>query len=212
LAGKIKMKIIAITPHPDDLEIACAGTLKKFQDKGAEIISVITVKPSAETNADRTKWIVENELEKSYKLSGFELRVLDTDLHANGRPNLVCNNNTMDALSELIDSCDLAIIPNPEDFHQDHRTTYELAWPLLQKRALEVWTMTSWPYSYQYQKNTANVYIGIDWNFKQSLLQCYSSYITEPKLEQIRNLSRVYGDKSGNMDAEAFTLLYKYVR
>lgn len=206
------MKIVAITPHPDDLEIACAGTLKKFQDQGAEIISIVTVKPSAEVNSERNEDIVLKELKNSYTLSQFELRVLDTDLHANGRPNLVCDNNTMTELSELIDSCDLAIIPNPQDFHQDHRTTYELAWPLLQRRAREVWTMDSWPYSYQYQTNTANMYIGIDWDFKQSLLQCYDSYITEDKLEQIRNLSRVYGDKSSNPYAEAFTLLYKYVR
>ena len=206
------MKIIAVTAHPDDLEIACCGTLKKFQDEGAEIISVVTVKPSAEVNGNRSKQIVEHELEQSYQLSGFELRVLDTELHPNGRPNLVCNNNTITELGDLLEDCDLAIIPNPQDFHQDHRTTYELAWPLVQRRAREVWTMESWPYSYQYQNNTANMYIGIDWHFKQNLLQCYDSYITNDKLEQIRNLSRVYGDKSGNADAEAFTLQYKYVR
>ena len=206
------MRIIVVTAHPDDMEIACSGTLKKFQDEGAEIVSVVTVKPSAEVNSDRSKWIVDYELEQSYKLSGFELRVLDTELHPNGRPNLVSNNNTMTELNDLLEDCDLAIIPNPEDFHQDHRTTYELAWPLMQRKAREVWCMESWPYSYQYQKNTANMYIGIDWNFKQNLLQCYDSYITTDKLEQIRNLSRVYGDKSGNMDAEAFTLRYKYVR
>ena len=206
------MKILAITPHPDDLEIACAGTLRRFQDAGAEIISVVTVKPSAEANSSRNEEIVRAELERSYELSGFELRILDTDLHPNGRPNLVCDNNTMTELAQLIEYCDIAIIPNPEDFHQDHKTTYNLAWPLLQKKATEVWTMTSWPYSYQYQTNSANIYVGIDWNFKQSLLQCYDSYITEDHLQQIRNLSRVYGDKSGNPDAEAFTLLYKYVR
>jgi LmbE family N-acetylglucosaminyl deacetylase len=206
------MKIVAITAHPDDLEIACAGTLKKFQDQGAEIISVVTVRPSAEENSNRDEDTVLEELKNSYTLSQFELRVLDTDLHANGRPNLVCNNNTMTELSELIESCDLAIIPNPEDWHQDHRTTHDLAWPLLQRCAQEVWTMTSWPYSYQYRNSTANIYMGIDWEFKQSLLQCYGSYITENRLRQIRNLSRVNGDKSGNLDAEAFTLLYKYVR
>jgi LmbE family N-acetylglucosaminyl deacetylase len=206
------MKIIVVTAHPDDLEIACSGTLKKYQDSGAEIVSVITVKPSAESNSNRNEDIVLEELRNSYTQSGFELRVLDTELHPNGRPNLVCNNNTMDALGDLIDVCDLAIIPNPEDYHQDHRTTYELAWPLLQRRAREVWTMTSWPYSYQYQKTSPNIYVGIDWQFKENLLQCYDSYITDERLRQIRNLSRVYGDKSGNIDAEAFTLLYKYVR
>ena len=206
------MKIVVVSAHPDDLEIACSGTLKKYQEQGADIISVITVKPSEEVNPERNEDIVLEELKNSYTLSGFELRVLDTNLHPNGRPNLTCDNNTMDQLSELIDSCDLAIIPNPQDFHQDHRTTYELAFPLLQRRAKEVWCMESWPYSYQYKENTANIYIGIDWQFKQNLLQCYNSYITEDRLRQIRNLSRVYGDKSGNPDAEAFTLQYKYVR
>lgn len=206
------MKIVVVTAHPDDLEIASSGTLKKFQDQGAEIVSVVTVKPSAEANEDRTQWIVEHELAQSYKKSNFELRVLDTDLHANGRPNLVVDNNTMDALAELIDSCDLAIIPNPEDSHQDHRTTYELAWPLVQRRAREVWSMESWPYSYQYRTNTANMYIGIDWNFKQDLLQYYNSYLTDTRIEQIRTLNKMYGDKSGNEYAEAFTLKYKYVR
>ena len=205
------MKIIVVSPHPDDLEISCSGTLKKFQDSGAEIISVITVKPSAETNVNRNQNTVNQELLDSYNLSKFELRIFNTALHGNGRPNLLCDNNTMTELGKLIDDCDLAIIPNPEDYHQDHRTTYELAWPLVKNRAKEVWTMTSWPYSYHYKTNSANVYIGIDWNFKESLLQCYDSYLNKEKINQIRNLSRVYGDKSGNIDAEAFTLLYKYV-
>jgi LmbE family N-acetylglucosaminyl deacetylase len=206
------MKILTITAHPDDLEIGCSGVLKKFKDIGAEITSIITVKPSAEVNADRSQYIVEHELQKSYEKSGFNLAVLDTDLDpATGRPNLVCNNVTMTRLSDMFDRADIAIIPNPEDFHQDHRATYELAWPLLQRRAKEVWTMTSWPYCYQYPTNTANLYFGINWNSKKDLLQCYDSYLTEERIEQIRVLNKMYGDKSGNEYAEAFTLKYRYV-
>jgi LmbE family N-acetylglucosaminyl deacetylase len=58
------MKILAVTAHPDDLEIACAGTLKRFQDAGAEIISVVTVKPSAEVHTNRNQHIVDQELQK----------------------------------------------------------------------------------------------------------------------------------------------------
>jgi hypothetical protein len=64
------MKIVAITPHPDDLEIACAGTLKKFQDQGAEIISIVTVKPSAEVNSERNEDIVLEELKKDKQCFG----------------------------------------------------------------------------------------------------------------------------------------------
>jgi LmbE family N-acetylglucosaminyl deacetylase len=207
------MKVLTITAHPDDLEIGCSGVLKKFKDIGADITSIITVKPSAEANPNRTQEIVNSELTASYEKSGFNLKILDTDLDPQtGRPNLICNNVTMTRLSELFDQADIAIIPNPEDFHQDHKATYNLAWPLLQNRAREVWTMHSWPYCYQYQSNTANLYFGIDWNAKQDLLQCYDSYLTDERIEQIRILNKMYGNKSGNEYAEAFTLKYRYVR
>jgi LmbE family N-acetylglucosaminyl deacetylase len=207
----IIMKIVVVSAHPDDLEIGCAGTLKYFQDQGADITSVITVAPSAEVNAARDCNIVSAELQKSYSQSGWNLRVFSTPLHANGRPNLTCDNNTMSELAELIDSCDLAIIPNPQDSHQDHRTTYDLAWPIVQRRAREVWCMHSWPYCYHYQQNSANMYVGINWDFKRQLLECYDSYLTAPDIEKIHTLNRMWGHKSGHKEAEAFELIYKYV-
>jgi LmbE family N-acetylglucosaminyl deacetylase len=206
------MKIVVVSAHPDDLEIGCAGTLKHFQNQGADITSVITVAPSVEANPHRDFEIVQQELASSYQRSGWNLRVFDTPLHANGRPNLVCDNNTMTALAQLIDSCNLAIIPNPLDSHQDHKITYHLAWPIVQRRAREVWRMHSWPYCYHYQQNSANMYVGIDWDFKRQLLECYDSYLTELDIEKIHTLNRMWGHKSDNSKAEAFELVYKYVR
>ncbi len=31
------MKVLAIGCHPDDLEIACGGTLRKYVEKGADV-------------------------------------------------------------------------------------------------------------------------------------------------------------------------------
>jgi len=205
------MKIVVISAHPDDLEIGCVGTLKKFQDQGATIISVVTVRPSAEVNSQRSRSVVEDELHASYTMTGFDLRIFDTDLHDNGRPNLQVDNVTMTKLSYLIDNCDLAIIPNSEDYHQDHRATNHLAWPLLQKKAKEVWTMNSWPYCYQYRSNP-NIYHGIDWHAKQQVLSCYKSYISQDNLDQIQAINCVNGNKAGVPHAESFNLLYKYVR
>ena len=207
------MKVLVVTAHPDDMEINCSGTLRLLQEQGAEIISVVAVKPSAEVNADRSKWIVEHELEQSYKLSGFELRVLDTDLHPNGRPNLVCNNITMTALAELVEPCDIAIIPNPEDSHQDHRTTYELAWPLVKKLAKEVWLMTAWPYCLTYPTNSANLFYDISstWAFKQSLLEAYASYINPPMISNILDANRYFGQRNRQGATETFTIVNKRV-
>lgn len=204
------MKVICVSAHPDDMEIACSGTLKKLQDQGADIISVITVKPSKEENLDRSKEIVEQELERSYRISGFEYRIFDTDLHRDGRPNLIFDNITMSRLSKLIDNCDIAIIPNPQDSHQDHYNTHNLVWPIMLNRAREVWLMDSWPYCYQYRENRANLFHGIDWDFKERLLQCYSSYLTPYRIQQIYNTNLVYADRSRNSVAEAFTIAFKY--
>lgn len=207
------MKVLVITAHPDDMEISCSGTLRLLQNQGAEIISIITVKPSAEENNNRNQYIVNQELANSYQLSGFELRILDTDLHTNGRPNLVCDNNTMTDLQQLLESCDIAIIPNPEDSHQDHRTTYELAWPLVKSLAKEVWLMSSWPYCLTYRTNSANLFYDISttWNFKQSLLETYSSYLSYNKIEKIMETNRYFGQRNQQDIAEAFTIVNKYV-
>jgi len=207
------MKVMVISAHPDDMEISCSGTLKRFKNLGADILNIITVKPSVETNNNRNKNIVTKELKNSYNISGFRLKILDTDLHDNGRPNLICDNNTIDKLNELIEQCDIAIIHNPEDSHQDHQTSYKLSWPLVNKIAKEVWLMTSWPYCLTYKTNSANLFYDISdtWNFKQSLLESYPSYITSEKIKLIKNANQYFGQSINQSLAESFTIVKKYV-
>lgn len=208
------MKVVVFSAHPDDLEIGCAGTLKRLQDQGADILSIITVKPSAEANTNRSKEIVASELQASYNLSKFRLKVFDTPLHVNGRPNLVCNNNVMTDLAMLVEDCDIAILPNPQDYHQDHKITYELAFPLVRNRATEIWCMESWPYCHYYKTNTTNLYYDISdvWEFKQELLKCYSSYIGDSQLSEIKTANAYAGHKNKAALAEAFTIINKYVK
>jgi N-acetylglucosamine malate deacetylase 1 len=207
------MKILVVTAHPDDLEISCAGTLKRFQEQGAEIISVITVAPSAEVNVKRNKDIVVNELKNSYALSQFKYKIFDTPLHANGRPNLVADNVTMTALSRLVESCDIAIIPHPEDFHQDHENTHALVWPLVRKLASEVWLMHTVPYCFDHRSNSANLFFNIAdrWEFKQQLLECYSSYFNSDDINKIYTANQYWGQQNNSELAEAFTIIKKYV-
>lgn len=206
------MKVIVISPHPDDMEIGCSGTLKKLQEEqGAEIISIVTVRPSAETNVLRSASIVENELNDSYKLSKFELRILNTSLHPNGRPNLTVDNNTISALDQLMEDCDICILPSAQDYHQDHSNTFKLAYPLAIKHAKEIWTIAQWPYV-MYQNQTHNITHDITryWEFKKSLLNCYRSYIDDDKVRSIYNANQWFGIQHSSI-AEAFTLLHKYV-
>jgi len=205
------MKIMVISAHPDDVEIACSGTLRKFQQQGADIASVITVRPSAEDRAGRGKLVVESEIAASYQQSGFGLRVLETDLHADGRPNLVRDNVTMSKLDQLLEPCDIAIIPNPEDSHQDHSNTYHLAFPAVTKLAKQVWVMHHWPYCH-YHSATPNMFVDIQdhWEFKKSLLMCYSSYLVPKHIDQIHVTNQYWAQRNQQSLAEAFTVVNSY--
>jgi LmbE family N-acetylglucosaminyl deacetylase len=205
------MKILVVSAHPDDVEIACSGTLRKFQQQGADIISVITVRPSAEDRDGRGRLVVQSELEESYQQSGFDLRVLDTALHINGRPNLVRDNVTMTKLNQLLEPCDIAIIPNLNDSHQDHSNTYHLAFPAVKKLAKQVWVMHQWPYCH-YHSATPNLFVEIKdhWEFKKSLLMCYRSYLGLEHIDHIRVTNQYWAQRNQQSLAEAFTVVNNY--
>ena len=205
------MKILVVSAHPDDLEIACSGTLKKFQQQGADIISVITVKPGVEDRTGRDQLVVQSELAASYQKSRFDLRVLETESHANGRPNLVRDNVTMSKINQLLEPCDIAIIPNPEDSHQDHVNTYHLAWPAVRKLAKQVWTMHHWPYCH-YHSAAPNLFVEIQdhWEFKKSLLMCYNSYLSATDINQIHVSNQYWAQRNRQSLAEAFTIANNY--
>jgi len=204
------LKVLVVSAHPDDMEIGCAGTLRRLQAQGADIVSVVTVAPSEEVRPGRSRGIVQQELDRSYQLSGFELRVFHTMLHPNGRPNLVADNVTMTELSCLLEPCDIMILPNPEDYHQDHKHTYELALPFALKHAKQVWSMHSVPYCHSY-RTAPNMYydIGDTWAFKQSLLECYGSYFTSESIADLKIANQFWGSNSTSHMAEAFGLVRK---
>lgn len=206
------MKVIVVSAHPDDMELSCSGHLLKLQSQGADIISIVTVKPSAEVNTARSEHVVQQELDNSYSLSGFELRVFDTPLHSNGRPNLTVNNNVMTDLAKMMESCDLAIMPNSSDYHQDHRATFELAYPLLLTRAREIWTMSSVPYCY-HRPDAASITsdISAHWHTKKQLIKCYASYASTDLIDKVKRSNQHWAGKINVKYAEQFQCIHRIV-
>lgn len=202
------MKVLVFSAHPDDLEIGCAGTLLKYAEQGYTITSIVTVKPSKEVNQKRSKQIVEQELVNSYKISQFKYKIFETDLHANGRPNLTVTNNTISKLSQYNEPADIVILPNPQDYHQDHRHTYEIALPLVVKTAKEIWLMHSWPYCNRYNPlGNLTVDISAQWQTKEKLLECYNSYLDKQQIKKIKILNQYIGSTIDAEFAESFTVI-----
>jgi len=205
------LRILCVSAHPDDMEIGCAGTLLTFQREGHQITSLITVCPSAEVHDGRNKELVAAELNNSQLISGFNTIIFDTDLHEDGRPKLEHNNVTMSRLNLLIPEVDLAIIPNIEDFHQEHKNTNSLVLPILRKKAKKIWAMHSWPYCYYYNSSPTMIKnISDTWDTKLKMLSCYSSYISSQSIEQIKVTNQYWAHRANMQLAEAFTVVQDY--
>lgn len=123
------MRLLAVGCHPDDLEIACAGTLRKYVEQGAEVYMchvangdqghvVIEPGPLAEI---RTK-----EAENAGKIIGAKevINLNVSDMQVNSH-----NLEVMDAMADVVRFArpDVIITHNDDDYMLDHKETSVIA-------------------------------------------------------------------------------------
>jgi LmbE family N-acetylglucosaminyl deacetylase len=117
LIKKHRMRILAVAPHPDDLEIGCAGTLIKLARAGHEVSLAIMTKGDAGGDAP----LRQREQEQAAKLYKarhiYWLGFQDT--------KVPLSKESIDALDRVMKEvrADLVFAPHAEDTHQDHRAT-----------------------------------------------------------------------------------------
>jgi len=208
--------ILIITPHPDDMEIGCGGTVSRFLDEGHNVEIVITIQPSIEVNRKRNESIVERELIRSEQILGFDYKVFSTPLSVNGRPQLSANNETITSIESILDKShyDLLITSDSGDYHQDHRHTYEIANSICRGLLVdELWTMQIPPYSHRNESFSPNVTVDISnyWDKKEQLLRCYESYMTEKYIKTIKSLNQYNAGSIGTDYAEVFQQKFRNI-
>ncbi len=109
------MNILAIAPHPDDLEIGCGGSLLKYARGGAAITALIMSDGSlgGNQNTRKSEQAAAAELLGVRELvwGGFEDGALPGD------------RIVIDRIEEVIQKVRPRFLfaPSPEDTHQDHR-------------------------------------------------------------------------------------------
>ena len=122
------MNVLAIGCHPDDLEIGCGGTLRKYAEQGAAVYLCHiangdqghVIIPPPELAAIRAK-----EAETSGRLLGarqiFDLQV--SDLQVNRHDQAV-----LDAVADVvrITKPDVILTHNPTDYNPDHELTSKI--------------------------------------------------------------------------------------
>ncbi len=119
--------VLAITCHPDDMEIACAGTLLKCKARGDRVVICHLssgnlgheIIPPAELVPMRAK-----EAEKSAEMAGFEI------IHSRFDDLAIYDNNkeARDKVVDVIRSVnpDFIITHSPDDYMPDHTAVSRL--------------------------------------------------------------------------------------
>ena len=112
--------ILAIGPHPDDIELGCFGTLCKFKDSGDNVnILVLSRGEGGIIDGDRSK-----ESEESAKLIGANLYFENLrDRYITEGPETI---TVIEKYVEMLNP-ETVFIPSGIDTHQDHRSTFNAA-------------------------------------------------------------------------------------
>jgi LmbE family N-acetylglucosaminyl deacetylase len=110
-------KILAIGPHPDDIELGCFGTMAKFTKQGDEVSFLVLTKGEGGTEDGNRV----TEAKKSAELINAKLYVEDLpDRFLSEGPE------TITTIEKYLDTIkpDRVFIPSPTDTHQDHRAAF----------------------------------------------------------------------------------------
>ncbi|MHA1270595.1 MAG: PIG-L deacetylase family protein [Candidatus Helarchaeota archaeon] len=219
----MRLKILAIGAHPDDLEILAGGTLIKYNDFGCEINLVIVTDGTAGhgiINPDELKIIRRNEAEKTANFLNatmYWLGMRDEFIF----PNKDLRMKIVDVIRQT--KPDLIITHSPNDYHPDHVN--------LSKTILDASFVSTLPNIKTKFKNNSKVvpiyymdtlaginfspdyYVDITDQFKrkQQILQFHSSQVQWLKdhdnidiVEFIEVIARFRGLQSGVKYAEGF--------
>lgn len=111
------MNILAISAHPDDFEIGCAGTIVKWKEKGYKLYLMIMTDGCLGGDAELRR----KEQEQSAEILGaddiFWGGFKDTELEHQGRRLIETIEDVMKKIKP-----EFVLVNYPEDTHQDHRS------------------------------------------------------------------------------------------
>ena len=203
-------KILAVGAHPDDIELGCAGTLRKFQTQyNAEIDIVYTLSPYHDV-ADIVvgKQQLIDSTEQSEKDFGIQFLYLKTVECIHGRPQLLNNSITVNEMDSFVyaKDYDLILTHSDGDYHNDHVLTSQIVTASARKSSAELWHWEQFPYCNTNIKFKPNVFVNIDEyiDFKLKTVSNYPIGFDKNFTSRIKSQASVRGVQRQCMFAEAF--------
>ena len=222
------MKILAVSPHPDDETLGCGGTILKHKDIGDKIYWLIITNIDVKNGWDKD--IVEKrqkEIETVTEMYGFE-KTFKLDYPA-AKLDTILVQEIIESISKVILEIEPEIIylPNRSDVHTDHQITFKTAYsctknfryPFIRKILMyETLSETEFTPSLPENIFIPNVFVDITKHFKKKL-EIFKTYKSEmmkktfPRsLEVIEAFDKYRGSQIGEKYSEAFVLLKEIIK
>ena len=195
-------RVLVVGAHPDDIEIACGGTVAKLRDAGYEIRGLVMTQGERGGNAS----VRPGEARRGGKFLGLDeicvLDLPDTRLHEHELDVLA-------AIEETIQSYkpSMVLTHSAHDLHQDHRTVHEAT--LRAARQLNMILCYESPSATQDFKPTLFVDIGDYVDVKVASIKDHADQRLKPYVheERVRGVAVFRGGQAKLRYAEGFEVI-----
>ncbi|MAG24578.1 LmbE family protein [Candidatus Pacearchaeota archaeon] len=205
-----KQKILCISPHPDDIEFGCGGTVHKLIQKGCDI-TFFAMSNCENSLVHNTNKDLMKELNASCAVLGVEkIKTFDFSVRNLWRNQTeICNlfyntNNTLNP--------DIVFCPASSDIHQDHKIIYECA-----SRIFKMKTLLGYELPWNCFKFKPDLYVVLDEENVQKKTESISKYKTQKSKiysspEYTQGTLKFRGHQIGEEYAEAFEVIRMVVK
>jgi len=217
------MKILVISPHPDDETLGCGGTILKHKDIGDKIywliITNIDIKNGWDKNAVKKR---QKEIETVAGMYDFE-KTFKLD-YPTAKLDIIPVQEINKSISEVILEIEPEIIylPNRSDVHTDHQISFKAVYsctknfryPFIKKILMyETLSETEFAPTLPESIFIPNVFVDITKYFEKKLeiFKIYKSELMKKplprSLDSIKAFARYRGSQIGVEYAEGFMLI-----
>jgi LmbE family N-acetylglucosaminyl deacetylase len=203
--------ILVISPHTDDGELGCGGTIARFIEEGNSVHYVALSSCEKSVPKGCASDILKREVKKATKVLGIKKPLL-LDFEVREFPKF--RQSILDTLIDLRNSIkpEIVFAPSSFDTHQDHRTIYEETY-----RAFKQCTILGYEQPWNNITFNTLAFIALEEdhiNKKIVALNCYKTQKDRAYLnpEFIRGLAMTRGTQIEQKYAEAFEVIKWVIR
>lgn len=204
----MNMRILALAPHPDDIELSCGGSLNKLIREGNEVFYVVFSPCNKSLPAGYKPYELYNELDVAAEKMGIKKsNIIKLDFPVREFPKY--RQEILEALVKVGKevSPDLIFLPNSNDLHQDHKTIYEEGMRAFKRKKILgyelLWNNDNFKSNFFIKLKKEHVDIKKE-ALKAFKSQSFREYFDD---EFLYGLARVRGVQCGVEYAEAFELI-----